>query len=166
MPARLAPLLAQVKSAACCAPNTTAHTGEMTRNSKIEPIHREESARLKRLFEERSSLSQEAFGDEYGIGTQGMVWQYLNARSPLNLSAAIKFARGLGVPVSKFSHRLALEMEQLPPDSFAARLFKPVAELEHTRKLNANVRQALESVISLANGAPEETDDQKTHAIP
>ncbi len=39
-----------------------------------------------------------------------MVWQYLNAKSPLNLSAALKFASGLRCEVADFSERLAAEM--------------------------------------------------------
>jgi SOS-response transcriptional repressor LexA len=72
-----------------------------------------EAAALKSLFEERahgSKISQERFGLEYEIGSQGMVWQYLNGHRPLNLSVALKFARGLGVPIARFSPRLAAEL--------------------------------------------------------
>lgn len=80
---------------------------------KIESWQAEDAARLKRLFDEKSRLSQEEFGAQFEVGSQGMVWQYLNGRSPLNLSAAIKFARGLGVNVSDFSPALALQLEQM-----------------------------------------------------
>lgn len=83
------------------------------RKAKILPIHKEESAALKRLFTMHSKLSQAAFGAEYGLGTQGNVWQYLNAHSPLNAQAAVKFANGLGVSVREFSPRLADEIEGL-----------------------------------------------------
>lgn len=86
------------------------------RKAKIEPIHVEESEALKRLFQKHASLSQSAFGAEYEIGTQGMVWQYLNAKSPLNAQAAVKFAKGLGVDVRDFSPRLADEIEALAGD--------------------------------------------------
>jgi transcriptional regulator with XRE-family HTH domain len=52
---------------------------------------------LKRLWDERiapTGMSQEEFGDKYGIGTQGMVSQYLLGTRPLNYDAAAKFARG------------------------------------------------------------------------
>lgn len=48
-----------------------------------------------------------AFGKAHGIGSAGMVWQYLNGHRPLNLSAATKFAQALGVPIERFSPRLA-----------------------------------------------------------
>ena len=51
--------------------------------------------------------SQASFGTEFDIGTQGMVWQYLDGRRPLNLAVAISFARGLNIPVRAFSPRLA-----------------------------------------------------------
>jgi len=84
-------------------------TNQPSRKAKIEPVHLEEARALKKLFAERSTLSQQAFGAEHGIGTQGMVWQYLNAGSPLNLGAAAKFARALGVEIRDFSPRLAEE---------------------------------------------------------
>lgn len=87
---------------------------EKSKKAKIEPVHKEESVRLKALFEKRAGMSQGAFGLEFGIGSQGMVWQYLNARSPLNLEAAIKFAAGLRCSIADFSPRLA---EQLLPSS-------------------------------------------------
>jgi hypothetical protein len=52
-------------------------------------------------------MSQEAFGEEYKIGSQGMVWQYLHGKTPLNLNAAMKFAVGLGCPISAFSPTIA-----------------------------------------------------------
>lgn len=74
----------------------------------------EDAARLKTLFNERKGkLSQGEFGSRYDIGSQGMVWQYLNARRPLNIKAAAAFARGLDVDVSEFSPKLAAEMKSL-----------------------------------------------------
>jgi len=78
-----------------------------TKKSKIDTVHVEESAKLKAIFMDRNKLSQEAFGAAHGIGSQGMVWQYLNAGSPLNLEAALKFASALQCSVSDFSPRLA-----------------------------------------------------------
>jgi phage repressor protein C with HTH and peptisase S24 domain len=72
-----------------------------------------ESTALKMAFEERAhalGFSQERFGLELDIGSQGMVWQYLNGHRPLNLSVALKFSRGLGVPIASFSPRLADEL--------------------------------------------------------
>lgn len=85
---------------------------EKSKKAKIEPVHVEESAKLKELYLNRATGSQAEFGATYDIGSQGMVWQYLNAKAPLNLSAALKFARGLRCEVSEFSGRLAAEMIQ------------------------------------------------------
>lgn len=71
-----------------------------------------EAQALRRLYEARfpkgsREMSQARFGDDYDIGSQGMVWQYMNGHRPLNLQAAVNFARGLGCSVSDFSPRLA-----------------------------------------------------------
>lgn len=89
-----------------------------------------EAQSLKRLFDERAKLSQSAFGHEFDIGTQGMVSQYLLGRRPLNLAAAMKFARGLGVSIGDFSPRLAREASE------AVAMTKeplPLQEIERTR---------------------------------
>lgn len=72
--------------------------------------------RLKRLFDERAKLTQEEFGATYGLGSQGMVWQYLSGHRPLNFEAAAKFAKGLGCTIADISPEMAeaLREEILP----------------------------------------------------
>lgn len=71
-------------------------------------IRRAEAEQLLALWERRSPrLSQGEFGKRFGVGSQGMVWQYLHNHRALNLDAAAGFARGLKVPIEAFSARLA-----------------------------------------------------------
>ena len=78
----------------------------------------EAHVRLRELYETRapSGMSQEQFGAEYGLGSQGMVWQYLNGHRPLNFEAAAKFAKGLRCNIADISPEMAdaLEREILP----------------------------------------------------
>lgn len=103
-------LLHEVNSAACCNATSKANNG-LTMNTKarkpLEQWQIEDAARLKTLFERNTELSQAAFGAEYDIGSQGVVWQYLSGHIPLNLPAVVKFARGLGVSVPEISPTLA-----------------------------------------------------------
>lgn len=70
-----------------------------------------EARRLAELFKEKSGgMSQEEFGARYNIGTQGMMWQLLNGRRPLNLKAAVGFAQGLNVPLEEVSKTIAEEV--------------------------------------------------------
>lgn len=73
---------------------------------------------LKRLYEERvpEGMSQEEFGATFGIGSQGMVWQYLSGHRPLNIEAAAKFATGLRCTIQDISPQMAetLKDEVLP----------------------------------------------------
>ena len=61
--------------------------------------------RLQRLWKERrpQGITQEQFGAEYDLGSQGMVWQYLNGYTPLNFEAAAKFAQGLRCTIKDIS---------------------------------------------------------------
>jgi hypothetical protein len=86
------------------------------RKTAAPPHVAKEAAALKRLWLARPKdrrLSQEKFGQEYGLGTQGNVWQYLNGWLELDATTAERFARGLGCVVSDFSPRLADEIKQL-----------------------------------------------------
>lgn len=77
----------------------------------------EAHVRLKQLYTERvKGITQAEFGAEHGIGTQGMVWQYLNGHTPLSLEAAARFARGLQCTIADISPSMAkaLEAEILP----------------------------------------------------
>jgi transcriptional regulator with XRE-family HTH domain len=69
---------------------------------------------LKKLYDERvrDSLSQEEFGAEYGIGTQGMVWQYLNGYTPLNIEVACRFSEGLRCTISDISPEMDRVMRE------------------------------------------------------
>lgn len=71
-----------------------------------------DAGRLKALYVERSmGLTQKEFGKRYQIGSQGMVWQYLNDKAPLNPGVAMKFANALGVSISEFSPSLAKQVK-------------------------------------------------------
>jgi SOS-response transcriptional repressor LexA len=71
----------------------------------------QDAVRLRTLFTERAKVSQEKFGQAHGIGTQGAVWQYLEGRIPLNIAVALKFSRGLDVPLREISPTLADQVE-------------------------------------------------------
>lgn len=88
-------------------------TRSTPRKAKILPVHREEAVALKTIYQDRVKVSQAAFGADSGVGTQGAVWQFLNAATPLNAEKAVAFATALNVPVRSFSPRLADEIEGL-----------------------------------------------------
>lgn len=72
--------------------------------------------RLRELFNKRAGMSQQEFAERFGLGTQGMVWQYLSGYRPLNYEAAAKFAKGLNCRIDDFSPEMAesLRAEILP----------------------------------------------------
>jgi transcriptional regulator with XRE-family HTH domain len=64
--------------------------------------------KLKQLYKELcpEGMTQERFGEVSGIGTQGMVWQFLNGHTPLTLEAAVRFANTLGCTLYDISPML------------------------------------------------------------
>lgn len=97
-------LLNIVNSPARCRSNSAAINCRM--DKELENWQIEDAARLRKLFAEKTTKSQAAFGQDFDIGTQGMVWQYLNARRALNLDALFKFAQGLEVEPKAISPTL------------------------------------------------------------
>ena len=81
------------------------------RASRLTDSEREDTRRLKSLFDKKAELSQKDFGARWGIGSPGMMSQYLTGKRSIGLAAAIKFAKGLGVEVADISPTLA---QQLP----------------------------------------------------
>ena len=69
--------------------------------------------RLKRLFDERhGDITTKQFGIKHGIGSQSMVWQYLNGHRPLNFISAAKFAKGLRCTIYDISPEMAETVRQ------------------------------------------------------
>jgi hypothetical protein len=83
--------------------------GWMTKKP-LEQWQIEDAQRLAALFKKHASSSQADFGAEHGIGSQGMIWQYLSGHRPLNVDAATKFANGLAIKIDDFSPTLAQQI--------------------------------------------------------
>lgn len=74
-----------------------------------------DAERLKAIYESKKKslgITQQYIADELNM-TQSAVGHYLNGRNALNVSAALMFARILGVQIDDFSPHLAKEMEAL-----------------------------------------------------
>lgn len=86
----------------------------LDRKAKVTPETKQESARLKALWDAMTPRpSQAEFGETFGIGNQSAVSQFLNGKTPLSLNAARCFAIGLGCSIDDFSPRLAAVAEAI-----------------------------------------------------
>lgn len=136
---------------------------EKTRKARVTDENRAEAEALKKLYfgephnGRPGGMTQAAFGTEYGIGAQSVVWQYLNGTIPLNLRAATGFARGLNVKLADFSPRLAKEQAALAPAT------PPAAKtaLQSVLELNQIEQQLLGMYRDLT---PEQQNDLLQHA--
>lgn len=91
----------------------------MSQKRTLNDWEKAECAALKALVEaynrarpKQERITQEAAGAALGI-TQGAFSNYLNARIALNKEVAAGISRLFGIPVEKFSKRLAAEMADL-----------------------------------------------------
>ena len=102
--------------------------------------------RLKTLFDAREDLTQKDLGATCGIGTGGMVSQYLNAKRPISLHTAIKFAKGLGVSVADISPTLSA---QLPSGELTSHVNPPLHQASSGASAPATLGQTLERLGAL-----------------
>ena len=141
-------LVTNVNSIASCIVNSMAIDFGMGKKKKaeLEQWQLDDVARLNSLFAEKvkeKGQSQAAFGAESGIGTQGMVWQYLNAHTPLNYDALMKFSEGMGVKAKEISPVLWGKIEKFfYSQSDDERVF-----------ITGEQRKALSSLVSVLNPA-------------
>lgn len=78
-----------------------------------ESTNEQEGARLAELLGDRNRT---AFAKEFDVpGGGSMISQHVSGHRPISLKAAAAYARGLGVPVSAFSPRLAAEIQAAAP---------------------------------------------------
>ena len=85
------------------------------KKSRITDEHREESRRLKAIYDQRKAdgrlkMTQAQIGAEYGIGTQAMVGHCLSGRAAMTLPTAVAWAKLLCCEVADFSPRLAARL--------------------------------------------------------
>ncbi|GER16720.1 LexA family protein [Variovorax boronicumulans] len=77
----------------------------------------QEAERLAARFE---GVNQAKFAREHQVpGGPSMVSQHIKKRRPLNLEAAVAYAKGFGVPLAEISPRLAAEVAQAESTSHA-----------------------------------------------
>ena len=113
------------------------------KDSKLTDENREESAKLKALYEKAGhGMSQEKFGQTYGIGNQGAVWQCLNGRGmPISLKAAQGFAKGLNCKIEDFSPRLAAYAQTVADSLDDAPESAPAAT--EPRETSSNIQESV-----------------------
>lgn len=132
-------------------------------------VYEAESQALAALYKARcpQGMSQAEFGERFGLGTQGMVSQYMTGKSPLNVPAAVAFARGLGVTIRDFSPRLADQIQEAyphanPPDFAPSsqdgrevmRIYDAMPEAER-RRIAALIK------LMVGSSASDETVEEK-----
>lgn len=126
------------------------------KKAKVTDEHRKEAALLAALWEQLPHPSQAIFGEQYEIGSQSAVGQFLRGDTPLSLKAAAGFAAGLGCKIADFSPRLAkqamtyADLAGLPssPEDLT-QLSKPEAQLVLVfRELSPGARAEVMGVAS------------------
>lgn len=125
-----------------------------TRRKPLEEWQKEDAARLKEIYEQRKgSMSQEEFAAAHGFGTQGAVWQYLNAYTPLNVDAAIRFARALRCKINDFSPTLSAMLMPIISDSLLGEP-KPEYSVQKQELING-IAKLSDNELGLVQGAYE-----------
>lgn len=70
-------------------------------------VREEEGAKIRALLNELPRGEIGKFAKEQGIGTAAYLTQLMTGQRPLNIDVAVKIARGLRIPIDRFSPRIA-----------------------------------------------------------
>lgn len=126
---------------------------------KIDPkIVIAEADALRNLWDEADGTkrgTQAEFGERLEIGSQGLMWQLLNGKTPLSLKAAKAFAAGLHCKLSDFSPRLAALETAWPFELVDRELYDTLSPaLQHRAQLRMNdeIKLIFEEQALKANG--------------
>lgn len=148
------------------------------RRAKVTPETKAESARLKKLWDDKAHPSQAEFGELYGIGNQSAVGQFLRGDTPLSLKAARGFALGLSCRIEDFSPRLAAEaaviakmvpLDHLEPE--VATVATAIAQLPKRQRdwvlktLQDVIEMARETIPLTAESARKKTDPSEEESF-
>lgn len=83
------------------------------RKARVTEEHLSEAAKLRAIWDASDhGLSQQVFGEKFGIGNQSAVGQFLRGQTPLSMKAAVGFAKGLNCNLADFSPRLSLQIAE------------------------------------------------------
>lgn len=83
------------------------------RKARVTDEHLAEASKLRALWDAADhGLSQQVFGEKFGIGNQSAVGQFLRGQTPLSMKAAVGFAKGLNCNLADFSPRLSLQIAE------------------------------------------------------
>jgi hypothetical protein len=132
--------------------------------TRLEEWQVQDAQRLRQHFNARTEtagegkvISQMEFGAKYNIGSQGMVWQYLSGRRPLNIKAAVAFARGLGIKVSDFSPNLAAQIGAAS-EVESERATLQIAKKDEQAQLQWVTEEEAELLSGFRNGSPAQRE--------
>lgn len=104
------------------------------RKAKVTPENLAEAERLRAIWRDTPHLNQTEFGEQFEIGNQSAVGQFLRGVTPLSLKAARGFAKGLDCQIGDFSPRLAAEIDALTPHTS-----NPEADFALVRQVDVSV---------------------------
>jgi hypothetical protein len=134
---------------------------QLSKPTKATPETVMEARRLKAIWDRRERPSQADFGEQFGIGNQSAVGQFLRGVTPLSLKAARGFAAGLGCNIEDFSPRLAeaaaVIANMVPGDRLTPESARLASEIDG---LSPGVRKRVlltcHEIIALAKADPDE----------
>lgn len=164
-----------INTAVCQGISSAVKVGQMTLTKRrgLTQEETEDADRLRVLYDEKkraTGMTQTQIADACGWESQGTVGQYFSKKIPLNLDAAFRFSKALGVPLDAISPRLAARAVELFGATLAGqhrpRTFEDLisAYAEQIAKLNEADRQSIEAMRQSCRATPG-SDEKYTKAL-
>lgn len=144
--------------------------GTADRKAKVTPETREEARLLKYYWDTKAHPGQAEFGEQFDIGNQSAVGQFLRGDTPLSLKAAQGFARGLGINLEDFSPRLARKAAEIagmaPAEGLSSDVLALAREIEQFEgRERARIVRLCRDVLKLARKGGQDDDHLQRQTV-
>lgn len=132
----------------------------LPQDDKLEPWQREDAERLRGLwkrYRDDGGLTQGEFAETFGLKSQSNFGHYLHGRRPLNLTAVIGLAKGMGKAIEDISPTIADQVDEAFTLARKSRASETHAIAEKVRiEVTRQLTLALEQKPATSLGEPTE----------
>lgn len=125
-----------------------------------------EGQRLAECLRSKGVINESQFARSHGISKNGtLIYQHRKGITAISLEAALSYSKGLGVPISDFSARLAKQQDAIVKNSSANETLSESAQLKSIPQIKSKRDRHIEQIVGMLEQMSEDGIQQAIGAI-
>lgn len=125
-----------------------------------------EGKRLAECLRSKGVVNESQFARLHGISKNGtLIYQHRKGITAISLEAALSYSRGLGVPISDFSMRLAKQQDAIVKNSSANESISENAPAKAIPQIKSKRERHVEHIVGMLEQMSEDGIQQAIGAI-